>query len=178
MKKIITLFMFMTCLNVFASNSFSFGPTDSDNYEKGTIPNLEQILNQSETEAATVAGLKVLQTARAMISNQEIITGSCWDYADGVYNEAGYPDAKRLTIFRSKLQGPYLDQGNSIQGGDWLYFINHSYGDVEHSAIFVAWTNLEKKEALMISYAGGDQKIPARYKIYDLSSVYNIMRGH
>ena len=31
-------------------------------------------------------------------------------------------------------------------------------------------------QALMISYAGGNQSLPARYKIYDLSSVYNILR--
>jgi hypothetical protein len=63
-----------------------------------------------------------------------------------------------------------------IKAGDWLYFVNHSYGDVEHSAIFVAWTKRERKEALIISYAGGNQAKPARYKKYDLRSEYNIIR--
>ena len=175
MKKIITLIVVLTSFNLFAFDSFSLESTDSDYYEKRTpIANLEKILNQSEIDA-TENGRKILQTARAMILNQEIVLGSCWDYIDAAYNNAGFLDSQRLVVFKSKLQGPYVDDAR-IQGGDWLYFMNHSYGDVEHSSIFVAWTNFEKKEAIMISYSGGSKAVPARYKIYDLSSVYNIMR--
>ena len=176
MKKIITLLLFLTCATSYAIPPFPYGiPSDLDSYEKGKeIENLEEILNIAE-DNATIVGKKVLETARLMIANQEIVLGSCWDYIDAAYIRAGYVENQRLTVFKSKLQGPYVDV-TKIQAGDWLYFINHSYGDVEHSSVFVAWTNFEKKEALMISYSGGNQAKPARYKTYDLSSVYNIIR--
>lgn len=142
---------------------------------KAKIENLDEILDQAEREATPV-GLNILVTGRNMINNSDVILGSCWDYIDGLYTRSGYPSKKRVTVYKSKLQGPYVDI-SKIEAGDWLYFINHSYGDVEHSAVFIAWTNIEKKEALMISYAGGNQAVPARYKTYDLSSVYNIIRG-
>lgn len=180
MKTIISLLICLACFNSFAfttSDSDLFGslPTDSDFLEKAKIENLEEILNQAEIDS-TINGRQILVTGRALIENQEIITGSCWDYIDGMFDRAGFPSNKRVTIFKSKLEGPYVDIYR-IEAGDWLYFINHSYGDVEHSSVFIAWTSIEKKEALMISYAGGNQAIPARYKIYDLSSVYNIIRG-
>lgn len=172
------LFMVFATVNTFAMRPPEFPsylPSDMDSFDKsGGLENLEEILNQAEDEAST-SGRKILETSRLMIANQEIILGSCWDYINAVYNRTGYPSNQRVTAFKSKLQGPYVVV-NLIQGGDWLYFINHSYGGVEHSGIFVAWTNLAKNEALIMSYPGGNQSKPARYKKYDLSSVYNIIR--
>ena len=169
----------LTCLlslNSYAS-PFGPGPSDSDDWEfdKATkINNLEEILNQAEY-TATTAGRKIIEISRIMITNEEIIVGSCWDFIHAAYNRAGFPTNQRTTIFKSKLPGPYV-QDNKINAGDWLYFINHSYNNVEHSGIFVAWTNLAKKEAVIISYPGGNQSKPGRYRVYDLSSVYNIIR--
>jgi hypothetical protein len=177
MKKIITLVMLLASLNSFA---FGPGPSDSDSNtldKKSSllIENLDILLNQAEYSSST-EGRKILEMSRVMINNGDIVLGSCWDYIDAIFNRAGYPQRNRNTIFKSKLLGPYLDNIDVLAPGDWLYFINHSFGDSEHSGIFVAWTNYAKKEALMVSYSGGDQAIPARYKTYDLSSVYNIMR--
>lgn len=151
----------------------TFPQTDSFLFVE--IPNLEEILDRSEGEA-TVEGREVLQSARRMIKNNEIVLGSCWDYIDAIFMKAGFPQNRRMTIFKSKLQGPYVDEV-LIEPGDWLYFMNHSYNNVEHSSVFVAWSDFATKQAVMISYAGGNQARPARYKIYDLSSVYNIMRA-
>jgi hypothetical protein len=137
-------------------------------------PELEAFLDEAE-KAASPSGLAILQNARTMIRNQEIVVGSCWDFINAAYNRAGAVGKKRITVFKGVQAGPYADIA-LFQPGDWLYFINHSYGDVEHSSVFVGWIDYETKEALMISYAGGDRKEPARYKAYDLSSVYNIMR--
>jgi hypothetical protein len=178
MKPIIMIMAMLLSFNALAFDSFSIIPSDSDSYsfeKSAPIPQLEEILNQAELDA-TPEGKKILEMARLMISNQEIVLGSCWDYIDAIYNRSGFIEDDRETIYKSKLQGPYIDDTKKINGGDWLYFINHSYGDVEHSSIFVAWTDVEKKLALMISYAGGNQSTPARYRIYDLTSVYNIMR--
>ena len=177
MKKIFAMLLVLTSLNSFArppEGMFSVA-SDSDSFEKAApIANLEEILNKAEDDS-TVTGRKILETSRDMINNGDIVVGSCWDFINEAYNRAGFPSKFRATVYKSKLQGPYAVE-NLIQGGDWLYFINHSYGDIEHSGVFVAWTNLEKKEALIISYAGGNQAKPGRYKTYDLSSVYNIIR--
>ncbi|HXH74691.1 MAG TPA: hypothetical protein VNJ08_06980 [Bacteriovoracaceae bacterium] len=166
MKNLITLLMLLVSFN-------SFGmPTDSEFVEE--IADLEEILNQAEAHASS-EGRNILETSRSMIKDQEVIKGSCWDYIHAVYLKAGYGNHKRVTIFRSKLQGPYVHI-NRIESGDWLYFMNHSFGDVEHSGIFVAWTDQKNKEALVISYPGGNQAKPGRYKKYNLRSTYNIIR--
>lgn len=133
-----------------------------------------KILDDAETNASA-GSLLVLQMARAMIVAKDLVIGSCWDYIHAIYVKAGYEIKDRDTLFKSKKEGPFADT-KTILPGDWLYFINHSFEDHEHSAIFVAWINEETQEALTISYAGGDSKTPARYRSYILSSVYNIMR--
>jgi hypothetical protein len=107
---------------------------------------------------------------------RKILPGGCWDYIHEIYNQAGYPHAKRKTVIASsKDKGPYAEI-NAIQPGDWLYYINHSYGGSEHSAIFVAWLDKTNKTGLMLSYGGERRRQPARYLSYDLSSVYQIVR--
>jgi hypothetical protein len=110
-----------------------------------------------------------------MIEAEEVVIGSCWDYINTVYERAGYPQRSRVTVYKSKQPGPYTEI-EVITPGDWLYFINHSYNDVEHSAIFVDWIDYDSKVALTIAYSGGNKNVPGRYKTYELSSVYNIMR--
>jgi hypothetical protein len=136
----------------------------------------DTVMIHAENKADSI-GRKILYTGREMtVINAEILPGGCWDYANNVYNRAGFPTNKRKNIFRSVKKGPYADV-NLIQYGDWLYYINHSYGDIEHSAIFVDWVDLENKQALMLSYGGEQRQQPARYLVYDLSSVYQIVRG-
>lgn len=174
MKKTISFLLLISSFNIFANSYkvFDYYETDSNSFSK--IENLDEILNRAEA-TSTISGKKILENARSMINDQEIILGSCWDYIDAVYNRSGYFENFRSTIYKSKLLGPYVSESR-IQSGDWLYFINHSYGGVEHSGIFVDWTDLTRKEALIISYSGGNQEKPGRYKKYDLSSVYNIIR--
>jgi hypothetical protein len=167
MKNILALLLMMICFN-----SYAFTPTDSASFQ--AVDDLEEILIQAEADASSV-GRAILVTSRLMIADQDTVIGSCWDFIDEVYKRAGFSSEQRVTVFKSKLAGPYASE-ESIEACDWLYFINHSYGNVEHSGIFVAWTDLQKKEALMISYPGGSQSKSGRYKRYDLSSVYNIIR--
>ena len=135
---------------------------------------LNRVLDRAE-EKASLQGKAVLMRGRMMILKSEMGLRGCWDYINGVYNQAGFPAKKRLTVFQSRKAGPYANT-KEIRPGDWLYFVNHSYGGIEHSAIFVYWTNVRKHQALMLSYAGENRKAPARYKIYDLSNVYRIIR--
>ena len=97
---------------------------------------LEQQLDEAE-QKATPQGRQVLQTGRQMaLINGEIIRGGCWDYANTIYNRAGYKKHRQTVFKGDKEYGPYADT-SQIQHGDFLYYVNHSYHDVEHSAIFV-----------------------------------------
>lgn len=166
MNKLLTILVCLTCFISCASASRD----QSQNQNQ----NIEEILDRAEANSS-VSGRKILEASRSMISNQDIVVGGCWDYINTVYNRAGYSTNQRATVFKSKLKGPYV-KADPIEPGDWLYFVNHSYGDIEHSAIFVAWTDEEKKIALTVSYVGGDHRKPAAYKKFDIGHIYNIIR--
>ncbi|MBX7153289.1 DUF2914 domain-containing protein [bacterium] len=135
----------------------------------------EKIIKKAE-KVASEDGQKVLETGRRMtLDSALILPGGCWDYANAVYLRAGYSWGQREEVYKSVKAGPYADV-SKITKGDWLYYVNHSYGNIEHSAIFVDWLDYENKVGLMLSYGGENRHEPARYLPYDLSSVYGITR--
>ena len=140
-----------------------------DNVDSEYLP----LLSNAETQSSRAAR-EVISTARKMALNERtIIKGGCWDYLNAVFNRAG---VSRDTIHKGTYgQGPYANS-NEIQVGDWLYYINHGYNGVEHSGLFVGWVDERAKQALILSYAGENRREPARYRVYDLSNVYQIMR--
>jgi hypothetical protein len=119
---------------------------------------------------------RVLCVGDRMIRDCVLVKGSCWDYIDATFTKAGYSRLQRVTIFKSKKHGPYANI-NRIQAGDWLYFINGSYHNSEHSAVFIKWIDRRKKIACMLSYQGEGKRKPARYRNYHLDRVYHIMRA-
>jgi len=134
-----------------------------------------QLLKNAEAHALP-ANARVLKQARIMTVNQKVILpGGCWDYINAVWNKAGFPIKKRRTIFKGSKTGSYASAAK-IQSGDWLYFINHDYGNIEHSAMFIDWADKNNMQGYMLSYAGQRRAEPARYKIYDLTSVYQVIR--
>jgi hypothetical protein len=138
----------------------------------------EHLLLTAENKA-THPGKKILEIGKQMKINGEIVRGGCWDYVNEVYTRAGYPDrsGKRRTVFTgTKRKGPYASP-HLIEQGDFVYYVNHSYRGIEHSAIFVDWLDYDRKTALMLSYAGEGRRSPARYLPYDLSNVYRIVRA-
>lgn len=139
------------------------------------IENVEEILDLAES-GATASGRKILEVSRSMIANQDVFVGGCWNYINAVYDRAGYSAKQRDTIYKSKFQGPYVNS-DLIQSGDWLYFVNHSFSESEHSAIFVTWLDEDRKEALMVNYIGGSKKRPGTYKRFIIDEVYNIIRA-
>lgn len=140
-----------------------------DNVDSEYLP----LLNNAETQSS-LAAREVISTARKMALNERtIIQGSCWDYLNAVFKRAG---VTRDTIHKGTYsQGPYVNSGE-IEVGDWLYYINHGYNGVEHSGLFVGWVDEQAKQALILSYAGESRREPARYRVYDLSNVYQVMR--
>ena len=140
-----------------------------DNVDSQYLPLLSQAESQSNPAARNV-----ISTARAMTLNERtIIQGGCWDYLNAVFKRAGVSrDTVHKGVYR---QGPYANTSD-IEVGDWLYYINHGYRGIEHSGLFVGWVDESAKQALILSYAGESRREPARYKVYDLSNVYQIMR--
>ncbi|WP_394211770.1 hypothetical protein [Psychrobacter piscatorii] len=151
-----------TVLPAFLSGSY-------DNVDSEYLP----LLSSAETQSS-MAAREVVSMARKMALNERtIIKGGCWDYLNAVFNRAG---VSRNTIHKGTYaQGPYANS-SEIEAGDWLYYINHGYNGIEHSGLFVGWVDERAKQALILSYAGENRREPARYRVYDLSNVYQIMR--
>ena len=63
-----------------------------------------------------------------------------------------------------------------LRPGDWIYHVNHSYGDIEHSGMFVDWLDRKRHIALMLSYGGEGRRKPGRYRPYDITHTYRIIR--
>ncbi len=140
-----------------------------------THPDYRPLIRSAEAQASPAAR-KILHTARSMVARGIIVRGSCWDYLNTVFRRAGYPASKRQIVFRQSKSGPYAPASN-IRAGDWLYYINHSYGGIEHSGLFVAWVNRRRWQGLILSYGGEHRKQPGRYRVYDLRNVYHISRA-
>lgn len=119
---------------------------------------------------------KILEQGRKMaLQDSTILPGTCWTYANAIFKRAGYAKSKQY-VYKSKKRGPYADT-DLIQPGDWLYFINHSYHNIDHSVIFVGWLDKENKLGLTIGYEGRYHKKPGRYKVYNLKDVFFITRA-
>jgi hypothetical protein len=121
-------------------------------------------------------GYKIIETGYQMtIVKKQIIKGSCWQFADEVYKQAGFPQDKRITVFKSTKAGPYVDS-KSLQPGDWIYHVNCSFHNVDHSAIFICWKDFDKKIAITLGHLGQNLARTGIYGEFDLKSVYYITR--
>ncbi|MDF1548905.1 MAG: hypothetical protein P1P88_13860, partial [Bacteroidales bacterium] len=148
--------------------------TSSAKPEKNEKSELD-LIKEAEKDAS-VEGKTILETGRKMaLEDKLIIKGSCWNWINECFIKSGYGTNKHIA-FKSKKSGPYVDQ-SIINPGDWLYYINHSYYDVEHSGIFVYWVDYKKKIGMILSYGGESRNAPGRYLPYDLTHVYYITRA-
>jgi hypothetical protein len=111
-----------------------------------------------------------------MIEMKIVVVGACWDFVNAVFNNAGFPAAKRFTMYNSKESGPFVDS-TLIKPGDWIYFVNYTFNNIGHSAIFVDWVDFRSRRALTIEYVGLNRRVPGRYAEYDISECYGVFRG-
>jgi hypothetical protein len=123
-----------------------------------------------------IGGAKVLKAGIEMLAARTIVIGSCWDYVNKVYTNAGFPGNKRYSIFASKETGPYIDP-LLILPGDWIQFKNLSFGEIGHSAIFAGWIDFDRRIAITIEYAGQNRNEPGRYREYDITKCFGLLRG-
>ena len=155
------------------------GPSDAsaiptEPAEPPLAPSEDEVIDGAEREAS-LEGRAVLEAGRRYVEARTRFRGGCWSFADATYRRAGFPPGRRLSLWRKKHKGPYAP-ASLFQPGDWLYYINHQYRRVPHSAIFVGWVDRVRRRALMVSYAGGRRREPPRYSVYDLRHVYGVTR--
>ncbi|MBL8681978.1 MAG: hypothetical protein JNK05_22615 [Myxococcales bacterium] len=134
-------------------------------------PTERDILLQAEQQAPAGAR-RVLSTARTLIDDEVVIRGTCYTWLSAVYRQAG---GRFGTVYSGDRRGRYAT-ADQLQPGDWIHFINHSYNNVTHSAIFIAWTDRDARTALTVSYPGERREVPGRYREYELTSVYRVDR--
>ncbi len=121
-------------------------------------------------------GGKALAAALARVRSGVILRGSCWDFVDAVYSDAGFGKEKRKNVFKGKVSGPYADP-SILQPGDWVGTLNIYSATVTHSAIFVEWLDMESRTALTIDYPGNSRNEPGRFRVSDLSKLFQVDRG-
>ena len=136
----------------------------------------QQAFIEFAEKSAEPPARNVLFTLRQMVQNREIVQGGCWDYLDAAWTRAGVPRNQRKVVFAGNRNGHFASP-DQLRAGDWIYHINHSYRGIEHSGMFIGWVDKERRMGLTLSYAGERRHEPARYKVYDLSSVYQITRA-
>ncbi len=162
------LFMNAQCNSVKIISDSTTVKVDTSKKEKNPILIAEHNADKDAKEILRIGRIMTLE-------EKVIIPGSCWNYINTIFTRAGYENDTHV-VFESSKKGPYANI-NLIKPGDWLYYVNHSYGNVEHSGIFVSWEDKAKKIALILSYVGGSRKSSGRYSTYKIDNVYKITRA-
>lgn len=145
-------------------------------YSRSTSADFLPLIMQAENQSSGYVRSILAKSREMTLYHKEIIEGGCWDYLDAAWTRAGVGRNMRQTVYKSEQGGAYAHV-DDLRVGDWIYHINHSYRNIEHSGMFIGWVDKNRNLGLTLSYAGEGRKEPARYKVYDLSSVYNIMRA-
>ena len=122
-------------------------------------------------------GRNVLSTAKKMVYlERKIVRGSCWDWVDAVYARAGYPERKRVTIFKGDEGGPYADVSD-LRPGDWVMHYNLEYLPYTHSSIFVRWVDKRALVAEAFDYSGQDKEVPGKLSRHCYAKAFGILRA-
>jgi len=122
------------------------------------------------------SGIIVVHKGLKMVEEDYKMSGSCWSFANNVYELAGFPSNKRTSIYKSN-KGTLLKDPSIIQPGDWIYHVNYSFHNVEHSAIFICWKDFDRRIGITLGHVGQNKYAPGRFGEYDLRGVYSVIRG-
>jgi hypothetical protein len=133
-------------------------------------------LREDCTFPSNECGNRVVKKGMEMVMSDYKISGSCWTFVNKLYELSGISSANRKVIYKAK-KGSLIQDPSLIQPGDWIYHINYSFHNVEHSAVFICWKDYDKKLALTLSHVGQSKYAAGKYGVYDLKGVYHIMRG-
>ena len=160
-----------------SDSSSTFCPDDATLEQVKHLQSCCCLTDQACPNQTSEGGLRIIREGYQMaVISRTVVRGSCWDFINRVYSNAGYQQANRETIYKG-TKGRKYPSPKSLQPGDWVYHVNYSYHNVEHSAIFVCWKDYDKKMAVTLSYVGQNRSAPGKYGVYDLSGIYNVMRA-
>jgi hypothetical protein len=122
------------------------------------------------------SGYLVLKKSFELVESNFKMSGSCWNYANKLYEFAGFTQAKRKVVY-SANKGTLLKDPSLILPGDWLFHVNYSFRNVEHSAIFVCWKDKANLLAITLSHVGQNKYAEGKFGVYDLKGVYRVTRA-
>jgi hypothetical protein len=125
-------------------------------------------------EARSVAapgGRRALDAARALIDEDFVVIGSCWDWAQAVFERAG---GETEQVHRARPRGPFADRA-PVRPRDGLYLVGDGGGGA-HTASDLGWVDEPARVGLTVSYVGGRREETGRYSTYDLPRVYRVVR--
>lgn len=122
------------------------------------------------------SGFLVLKKGFELVESNFKMSGSCWSYANKLYDVAGFTQAKRKVVYDAK-KGTLLKDPSLLLPGDWLFHVNYSFRNVEHSAIFVCWKDKANLMAITLSHVGQNKYAAGRFGVYDLKGVYRVTRA-
>ena len=160
-----------------SESSNIFCPDDAMLEQMEYLQNCCCLIDEACPNKTSAGGLRIIREGYQMaIVRKDIIIGSCWDFINKVYSNSGFKQANRETIYKGKKGSKYPNP-ELLHPGDWVYHVNYSYHNIEHSAIFICWKDYDKRMAITLSYVGQNRSSPGKYGIYDLSGIYNIMRA-
>jgi hypothetical protein len=122
------------------------------------------------------SGYLVLKKGFELVESNFKMSGSCWSYANKLYDFAGFTQGKRKVVSSAK-KGTLLKDPSLIMPGDWLFHVNYSFRNVEHSAIFVCWKDKANLLAITLSHVGQNKYAGGSFGVYDLKGVYQVTRA-
>jgi hypothetical protein len=158
-------------------SSSAFCPDDAMLEQVKHLQNCCCLNDEACPNETSAGGLRIIREGYQMaVISRTVVRGSCWDFINRVYSNAGYQQANRETIYKG-TKGSKYPTPELLHPGDWVYHVNYSYHNVGHSAIFICWKDYDKKMAVTLSYVGQNRSSPGKYGIYDLSGIYNVMRA-
>ena len=158
-------------------SSSAFCPDDEMLQQVEYLKDCCCLLEQGCPNKTQEAGLRIINEGYQMaVLQKDIVIGSCWDFINAVYNNAGFQRANREVVYK-RAKGTELSNPELLEPGDWVYHVNYSYHNIEHSAIFICWKDYDKRMGITLSYVGQNKSTPGKYGVYDLRGIYNIKRA-
>ena len=169
------------CLMMFLFLSICFADEDPDQKVCPAWNDFQQSVCPDYQPKGT-PGERVLAIGDKIVDSGTRRMGACWDFVNAVYNCSGYQGKLRTAIFgrTENEKGPYLEDMDMIQPGDWIMHINFDYrpqAGITHSAIFVSWKDKEKMTAITLDYVGEKRCEAGHYSEHTLTKVYCIYRA-
>mgnify|MGYP003953015869 CR=1 FL=1 len=162
---------------LYLDSSITFCPDEETLQQVEYLKNCCCLLDQGCPNKTQEEGLRIIKEGYEMaVLRKDIVIGSCWGFINAVYNNAGFQRANREVVYK-RNKGTKHSSPELLEPGDWIYHVNYSYHNVEHSAIFICWKDYDKRMGITLSYVGQNKSAPGKYGVYDLSGVYNIKRA-